>query len=192
MNKFLDLNNKRFGKLIAIKPTGKDKNNRYIWLCKCDCGNFIKVKSGNLISKHSKSCGCLLKKLGNQHPSWKGYGQISSKYWSSIKQHAKSRNLEFSITIEYSWNLFLKQDKKCSLSGQYITLCDSYFKSSQNHNLHTASLDRINSIKGYLPDNIQWIHKDIQKMKWAYDQEYFISICKKISNHTNTKEKNEK
>ena len=32
------------------------------FLCKCDCGNIIKVLGTSLKSNHTKSCGCLMKK----------------------------------------------------------------------------------------------------------------------------------
>lgn len=50
-----NLINKRFGKLVVIdlaqtKPTK--------WLCKCDCGAYTKVETGNLTNGHTTSCGC--------------------------------------------------------------------------------------------------------------------------------------
>lgn len=51
------LDNKRFGKLIAIKQTAIDQRRNYIWECRCDCGGVIYVTSGNLSSGHTKSCG---------------------------------------------------------------------------------------------------------------------------------------
>jgi hypothetical protein len=48
-------------------------------------------------------------------------------------------------------------------------------------NLTTASLDRIDSSKGYIEGNVQWIHKHINKMKNNFNESYFIEICKKIS-----------
>ena len=51
------------------------------------------------------------------------------------------------------------------------------------HNKSTASLDRIDSSKGYTIDNIQWLHKDINKMKWDFSQEKFLELCKKIVNN---------
>ena len=53
-----DLTGKRFGKLIAIKPTG-NKRRRYIeWECLCDCGNTTYVASGDLNYGSVTSCGC--------------------------------------------------------------------------------------------------------------------------------------
>lgn len=48
----------------------------------------------------------------------------------------------------------------------------------------TASLDRIDSTKGYVEGNVQWIHKDINLMKNRLPQDYFISMCDLISRHT--------
>jgi hypothetical protein len=49
----------------------------------------------------------------------------------------------------------------------------------------TASLDRIDSSKSYNKNNIQWVHKDVNKMKWAFNQNHFIKFCKLIANQDN-------
>lgn len=41
----------------------------------------------------------------------------------------------------------------------------------------TASLDRIDSRHGYIPGNIQWLHKDINVMKWDHTTGRFIELC---------------
>jgi peroxiredoxin family protein len=46
--------------------------------------------------------------------------------------------------------------------------------------LGTASLDRKDSSKGYTKDNIQWIHKDLQKMKMDMPEDKFINWCNLI------------
>ena len=39
MGSAIDLRGKRFGKVLAIKPTSKRKaNGEVIWECRCDCG----------------------------------------------------------------------------------------------------------------------------------------------------------
>jgi hypothetical protein len=47
----------------------------------------------------------------------------------------------------------------------------------------TASIDRIDSSKGYEEGNIQWVHKHVNFMKRTYSQDYFIDMCKKIAEH---------
>ena len=54
----------KFGLLtpIRIVKNGKDK----VWECQCDCGNLTQVFRSNLISGHTKSCGCLKKHNNNK------------------------------------------------------------------------------------------------------------------------------
>ncbi len=61
MGKFLDLKGNVFGRLTAIERVGKDKSNRALWRCVCECGNEKIVTSGNLRSGNVRSCGCLAK-----------------------------------------------------------------------------------------------------------------------------------
>jgi hypothetical protein len=51
------------------------------------------------------------------------------------------------------------------------------------HGETTASLDRINSKKGYTKDNVQWVHKWINFMKQDLDEEEFITFCEAIVNY---------
>lgn len=58
MGRKLELSGKQFGRLTVIRENGK-KNGRAAWLCKCDCGNTIKVSYYSLMLGLVKSCGCL-------------------------------------------------------------------------------------------------------------------------------------
>ena len=53
-----DLTNQEFGKLKAIEPTEKRLNGQVIWRCKCSCGKETYVRSYNLVSGVTQSCGC--------------------------------------------------------------------------------------------------------------------------------------
>lgn len=55
----------RYGKLTVISKTEEYMNGSVVWLCKCDCGNYIKVSKRNLNSGAVKSCGCLKKERYN-------------------------------------------------------------------------------------------------------------------------------
>lgn len=57
MAKQIDLTGKRFGKLYVIGRDGY-LNNQKAWLCRCDCGNEVRVRSFDL-RNCTRSCGCL-------------------------------------------------------------------------------------------------------------------------------------
>jgi hypothetical protein len=104
---------------------------------------------------------------------WCGYEEISGTFYGAIRDGAKHRNLQFEISIEYIWNLYLKQNRKCALTGIEISLPQKCKDTNQ-----TASLDRIDSSKGYVAGNVQWVHKDINQMKMDLTQDQFINYCK--------------
>lgn len=94
-------------------------------------------------------------------------------FWNSMKRGAKYRNLIFDITMDDVWDLFIKQKEKCALTGKYIE-----FNRIKHKN--TASVDRIDSKKGYLKDNIQIVHKKINRFKMAFSEEELLEMCKDI------------
>lgn len=117
---------------------------------------------------------------GPKSRKWTGFGEISGSCWARIKQAARIRGIDFTITIEQAWHKFLLQDRKCRYTDLDLRFpqCD-YDMLSCNW---TASLDRIDSLKGYTVDNIQWVHKDVNRMKWNLNERYFLELCKIISN----------
>ncbi len=115
---------------------------------------------------------------------YKGYEELSGTRWSSYQVGAQRRGLEFNITIEYAWELFLKQERRCALSGAPIDFdmsLDNLRKTGHQGGL--ASLDRIDSKQGYIEGNVQWVHKDVNKMKMELPQERFLEIVKQISKY---------
>lgn len=117
--------------------------------------------------------------LHGRQGNWKGHGKLSGRYWNSIKYHAKYRNQEFAISIKYAWEVFEKQNGKCALSG--LTL--KFWETNERTTNQTASLDRIDSTKGYVEGNVQWIHKSFQSMKSNKTQSEFIQLCKLVAEH---------
>lgn len=171
-----NLTGKKFGKLTALRIDTSEKRVR--WECQCDCGNKKLVPAIYLKSGESSSCGCNQKKKGKDNALYRGHEKITGKYWASVKSAAKNRSLEFSINIEYAWALFLKQEQKCALTKQLLYF-DKFL--SKNKTEQTASLDRIDSSKGYVEGNVQWIHKHVNIMKWELDQNDFIRICNLVT-----------
>lgn len=58
-----DLTGQRFGRLTVMREiesgTDSDGKSVRLWLCRCDCGREVTVRQRNLISKVTRSCGCL-------------------------------------------------------------------------------------------------------------------------------------
>lgn len=167
----------KFGDLLVIENRGLNVGGAQLWLCKCDCGTSIEFCTTDLLTRNKTHCGCKYDFSGEKHGTWKGHGEISGSYWNHVINGARKRNLSVTVSIEFVWELFLKQNKRCALSGLDIVI-----KRLKNSTIQTASLDRINSNLGYIEGNIQWIHKDLNKMKMDFPNEYFIQICKLVSN----------
>lgn len=53
-----DITGQRFGLLTVLEATEERQSGAIVWRCLCDCGNEIKVPTGNLTSGHTSSCGC--------------------------------------------------------------------------------------------------------------------------------------
>lgn len=54
----LKLENKRFGKLLALNRIVNKNGKQNKYLCKCDCGNEVVIDTSQLNSGGRKSCGC--------------------------------------------------------------------------------------------------------------------------------------
>lgn len=176
-----DLTGQRIGMLTVVKDFGfvtKGKQRRRIWLCRCDCGVEKKIEHSHLRSGNVKSCGNH-RRSGPENPLWGGYGEISGNFWDCISRKRNSPRMsacgrEFTVTIRQAWDLFVQQNRKCALSGVDLIM-------PRHKQRGTASLDRVDSTKGYTLDNVQWVHKDVNRMKNIYPQDYFIQMCKKIA-----------
>ena len=177
--KFNDLAGQKFGKLTCLHQ-GNFCGNHRTWICRCDCGNIHKTLATNLLSRKIQSCGCIGTSFGKNNVNWKGYEEISGQYWSSIQINAKRRKIEFSISIDDVWKIFLEQGRKCALSGVSLNFSENRKEKSKA----TASLDRIDSTKGYIPGNVQWVHKDVNSMKMNFPESYFLELCGRIINHS--------
>jgi uncharacterized protein (DUF433 family) len=137
---------------------------KHLLLCKY-CNSEFLCSPHEVSYKKRKSCGCV--SLGLR----KGNDYISGKYFSDLKVGARNRNLEFSIDLEYITNLLIAQEFKCALTGWDIAV---YYNKK-----NTASLDRIDSDPkiGYIPGNVQWLHKDVNKLKLNITQDRFLEIA---------------
>ena len=113
--------------------------------------------------------------LKQEGRNWKGYKDMPYLYFGQLKRSAKKRGIEFRIKIEDIWDRLEKQGRKCALTGLSLLL-------NSNGRLYdgNASLDRIDSTKGYTVDNIQWVHKRINQMKMDMTEVEFLEFCRLV------------
>lgn len=169
------------GQLRVIRYTRTDKHRVAWYLCKCKCGTEKEIRGKCLRSGDTLSCGCL---RNRESARWKGCGGISGAYWYSLKSGAARRGIEFDLSIEEAWRQFQQQKGKCAVSGVEIRLVRNYSTAPRRKH-QTASLDRIDSTKGYSKGNVAWVHKAVQQMKWNFTITELVDWCGLIWRHRN-------
>lgn len=168
--------------------------NHYYVTCKCkDCGLGKIIRTDQFTKNLVKCKNCIY----NERKKGIEIHQVPKWYYNSIKSLATQRNIEFSITLEDLQHLWEKQEGRCALSGTKIsfgmeieTLGSGYLRFTHSHRLTTASLDRIDSEKGYTFDNIQWVEKNINIFKNALNNDDFIGLCRLVTEYNKDKKVN--
>lgn len=161
-----------FGEWTVLEQlTDRDSKGRYISLLrvKCSCGTEKLVRKSGIIEGRSKACKPCSTRLKAINP---GYKDIRGAQIWFIKHGAEKRNLEYTLTGEYMWKLLEEQNFKCALTG--IPIETHKVRSSKI----TASLDRIDSSKGYIEGNVRWVHKRVNIMRMDMTDEELIQWCK--------------
>lgn len=170
----VDITGEVFGEYTVLEQV-KGNGDCAVWKCRCSCGRVKDVRSPGLRRGVSTSCGKC-----QPHYNWKGFGDISGWYFSTLKRGADKRGYDFDITIEYLWSLYQTQNRKCALSGMEIFFVKNMTNEDASKRTQTASLDRIDNNKGYVRGNVQWVHKDLNRIKREYSQETFLNYVKNI------------
>lgn len=157
---------------------GRDDNGRLYWNYICICGNTGKATLYNL-----KRCG-MCKTCAHYHAGRTRFGDGSRSYkkrfWLLLRHSASGRGLEVSITWEYLEQLLQNQDYKCALSGRPITLGRGSNTRGRDYQSGSASVDRIDSRRGYCEGNVQWVDKRVNMAKQRMTDKQFISMCKSV------------
>jgi hypothetical protein len=174
MGYYKNLAGQTFGYLTIKEYAGRESGGKSLWLALCKCGKEITVRGNSLTSGNTKSCGCAHREFMKEAVG-SNVGQLTGAKWCAIQFNATARGHQVNITQKQAAELFEEQGGRCALSGVQLILDAPRLQI-------TASLDRIDSARDYEMNNIQWIHKDIQKMKNVFSQSLFLEWVRRINN----------
>jgi len=136
----------------------------------------------------TKFCGrgCASRHRQHQNPSKNiTPGSITDCYspfrksYSSAKSRSKYKNLEFAITLQDLLSQWDSQNGQCALSGINLLIPKNTGESLKDPFM--ASLDRIDSNRGYTPDNIQWLCLVGQFAKNSFTESTVVRFCEGVS-----------
>jgi len=119
---------------------------------------------------------CSNKTTENSHRGW--HRDIRISWFNKFKTGAETRGLVWEVTLDDIADVMEQQDFRCALTGEPIE-----FPEVGHPEQVPASIDRIDSDKGYIKGNIQLVLRKVNMMKQSYSQEEFIEVCRKVANY---------
>jgi hypothetical protein len=144
--KLVDRTGQKFGKLTVIEQAGRNNLKKVLWKCRCDCGNFVNVVSGSLITGNTESCGCVIPNF--KHGGWK---KSSYNTWRAMIRRCNNP----------------KDKDYPRYGGKGVSVCPEWldyatFAQYMGEPVGKETLDRINPAGNYEPKNCRWASPTVQ------------------------------
>lgn len=161
-----DLTGQRFGKLLVrgrdMSYSGAGQEAR--WICTCECGGLLSVRSYCLRKQNQQSCGCTQRHVG---PTKHGYYNTRTYHtWEQMKQRTtnpKYPNYKYygarGIRVCPRWQDF-----------------ENFLEDMGERPLNT-SIDRINVNGDYEPGNCRWATPTEQANNKQSSRKELVTSC---------------
>lgn len=151
---------------------------------KCTCGE---TNPENFYPKRKSKCKkCILDGAKNKYANLsesdkKSYIEKQNKWQDDnflqyrllqARSRAKSKNIPFEIDVNYLEDLLSNQENRCFYSGLEMEL--------NRAGNYSASIDRVDSSKGYVKGNVVFVIWAVNTMKNDLDENEFLRIVEAI------------
>lgn len=157
----INLKGQKFGRLTVLAKQSVTRDGGIKWFCLCDCGKTVSVKSGNLRSGHTLSCGCLKKeRISETQATHQQSHRRLYNVWTSMKQ--RCYNPKSTYYKDYG--------------GRGIVMCDEWRESYSTFHKWAmengydpdapygkCTIDRVDVDGPYAPWNCRWTDMKTQR-----------------------------
>jgi hypothetical protein len=90
--------------------------------------------------------------------------RVCRRLSSSCQKSAYNRLWDFDLSPDYLYLLWWRQDSRCALSGGPLD-------PAPVSDLLKPSIDRIDTNRGYVQDNVQFVYLALNRMKFNYGED---------------------
>ena len=141
----VDLTGQKFGKLLVLNFSGREKFGQARWFCQCDCGRTHTVRGSHLAEGRIQSCGCMQGNLTHGHTRSDTHTPVYSSWHMMIQRTTNPKATKFAL-----WG------------GRGIAVCERWrtfenFLADMGPRPKGTSLDRFPDANGnYEPGNARW------------------------------------
>jgi len=157
--------------------------------CSIKCATQYRNNNAPLTENQKKARENFVKNFsflkGDENPAHQRLDEFSPfrETLRKAKMHSKQTNKEFSLTLQDLKNQWEKQNGLCVCTNVKLKL--PLYNNTPSLT-EQASLDRIDSSKGYVPDNIQFVCSCVNFLKNKLSDLEVKRFLKQISSFTST------
>lgn len=181
MGRRIDISGLRHGRLVATKIHSQDKNKRFLWVCKCDCGGSKILRLSTFKTGKITSCGC--ERIAHNRHNKRDFAILNLLYKSTVCRRHKNMKFENDIiSLTTFEDLVLSSCFYCGREP-FVKINDKATKSF----LLVSGVDRINNNLGYVEGNVRSCCKDCNTAKASLTEQQFYNLINLIHQRNNRK-----
>ncbi len=159
----LDLTGRQFGRLTVRGRAEDDERGKIRWHCDCKCGGKKTVGHETLLTKHTRSCGCLRIQISSANLGIKPCKYPAGTIYCKYRWNAERRGLQWALTKEETYILF---QNNCHYCGEP--------PSNVYKKIFYSGIDRKDNRLGYTTENVVSCCKFCNRLKGTLHHDVFI------------------